>query len=256
MSVLCGCWGCFCFCVPEGEGWVWTEKWHSCCPKQVETAPQTERRSVGRGRRQSSCKGVPGAGCTLLGEKSPAEESWAAGEYERNLGEQESSRGLPEPINLVSLLLSLFLVVWRACQQVNLWALATSHCRVALQGAQAWSCCGRLEGSAAPSVLPYLLPSVKPVRNHTEGRKVWLMHGCGCFVVDHLLLKFLNQLLGWAELEKCGQYCVQNSWMRFLWLSWVETLLQDLVGLEGQLGTMKSCLRFLRDWLRKQWSGE
>lgn len=33
-------------------------------PKQVETAPQTERRSVGRGRRQSSCKGVPGAGCT------------------------------------------------------------------------------------------------------------------------------------------------------------------------------------------------
>lgn len=35
---------------------------------------------MGRGRRQSSCRGVPGAGCTSLGEKLLVEESRAAGE--------------------------------------------------------------------------------------------------------------------------------------------------------------------------------
>lgn len=72
--------GCLCFCVQERKVWAWTEKkWHSWCPKQVETALQTERRPAGRVRRQSSCRGVPGAGCTSLGEKLQAEESQAAG---------------------------------------------------------------------------------------------------------------------------------------------------------------------------------
>lgn len=85
--------GCLCFCVQGRKVWAWMEKkWHSWCLKQVETALQAERRSAGRTRRQSSCRGVPGAGCTSLGEKLQAEESQAAAAKEGVSGAWENRR--------------------------------------------------------------------------------------------------------------------------------------------------------------------
>lgn len=81
-------------------------------PKQVETAPQTERRS-GERKETKQLQGSSWGRVHLAGREITSGgklSSGKGGECERNLGEQESSRRLPEPINLVSLLLSSWLV--------------------------------------------------------------------------------------------------------------------------------------------------
>lgn len=230
MAAWCGHWGCWCFCVQEREVWVWTEKkWHSWCLKQIETASQKERRSVGRERRQSSCRGVPGAGCTLQREvtgkgelSSRKKRVWV--EPGRTGEQQKVARAnkFREPFLLAALGGYLKFASRRSPGH---WVPATAE--AASWSTQACSCCSRL---LVCSLIFLMLNEPYCVEEGIAAAWLWVL--CR----DHFFSKIFKTAWFWSEQywkSVAATLIWTACWVRLLWFSWIETSLQDLVGPRG-----------------------